>query len=187
MLFTCTACVATTRCTRTGIQLVEQPLAHGESWGYTSSSTITSGNSAAAAAADAVPIKKLVLTHPVQGQLGTIYLDLGSRPGKYAHAAHYTIRCGCAVRPADSTTTTAITSASTDADGSAQYQTPVVVLVASLGLPRVAGGARLLSHGELDTLVHEFGHALHSALSRTEFQHTSGTRSAVRLRLHTPV
>jgi mitochondrial intermediate peptidase len=123
-----------------------------------------------------VPIKKLVLTHPVQGQLGTIYLDLGSRPGKYAHAAHYTIRCGCAVRPTDDTATTTVSTQQQHA----QYQTPVVVLVASLGLPRVAGGARLLSHGELDTLVHEFGHALHSALSRTEFQHTSGTRSAVR-------
>jgi Zn-dependent oligopeptidase len=168
-------------CMSTGIQLVEQPLAPGETWGYTSTTTSYSDSSAAAAAAaaDAVPIKKLVLTHPVQGQLGTIYLDLGSRPGKYAHAAHYTIRCGCAVRPADDTTA-ATASTSISASGSAQYQTPVVVLVASLGLPRVAGGARLLSHGELDTLVHEFGHALHSALSRTEFQHTSGTRSAVR-------
>jgi mitochondrial intermediate peptidase len=128
-----------------------------------------------------VPIQKLVLTHPVQGQLGTIYLDLGSRPGKYSHAAHYTIRCGCAVRPADDVGSTATASTASAQQQHAQYQTPVVVLVASLGLPRVAGGARLLSHGELDTLVHEFGHALHSALSRTEFQHTSGTRSAVRL------
>ncbi len=38
-----------------------------------------------------------------------------------------------------------------------------------------SGNARvLLSHGEVQTLYHEFGHALHSLLSRTEFQHLAG-------------
>eukprot|EP00814_Leptocylindrus_danicus_P022119 CAMPEP_0116006180 /NCGR_PEP_ID=MMETSP0321-20121206/1582_1 /TAXON_ID=163516 /ORGANISM="Leptocylindrus danicus var. danicus, Strain B650" /LENGTH=215 /DNA_ID=CAMNT_0003474699 /DNA_START=532 /DNA_END=1175 /DNA_ORIENTATION=+ len=37
----------------------------------------------------------------------------------------------------------------------------------------------LLSHSEMETLFHEFGHALHSLLSRTSFQHLSGTRAAV--------
>jgi len=35
----------------------------------------------------------------------------------------------------------------------------------------------LLSHSELETLLHEFGHVLHSVLGRTQFQHLSGTRS----------
>jgi hypothetical protein len=34
----------------------------------------------------------------------------------------------------------------------------------------------MISHAEVETLFHEFGHALHSMLSRTEFQHLSGTR-----------
>lgn len=34
--------------------------------------------------------------------------------------------------------------------------------------------SRLMAHSEVETLFHEFGHALHSLLSRTEFQHVSG-------------
>ena len=37
----------------------------------------------------------------------------------------------------------------------------------------------LLTHQELETFLHEFGHAMHSVLSDTEFQHLSGTRGAM--------
>lgn len=36
------------------------------------------------------------------------------------------------------------------------------------------GARQMMSHAEVETLFHEFGHALQSLLSRTEFQHLSG-------------
>lgn len=47
-------------------------------------------------------------------------------------------------------------------------QTPVVALVANM----TQGGG--FSQPELETLMHEFGHALNSLLSRTHYQHLSG-------------
>ena len=82
---------------------------------------------------------------------GTIYLDLLNRRGKFGGAALFTLRCG---RKLD--------------DGS--YQLPKVALVANVS------AHDYLSFGDIETLSHEFGHALHSVLSRTDLQHLSGTR-----------
>eukprot|EP00977_Amphora_coffeiformis_P009276 scaffold2103_cov185-Amphora_coffeaeformis.AAC.21 len=92
--------------------------------------------------------------------LGILYLDLHPRAGKYGHAAHFTVRCGCVTNGADA-----------DAD-SAEYQSPIIALVCNLSSDR-----GVLSHGEVETVFHELGHALHSLLSRTQFQHLSGTRA----------
>ncbi|KAL4424571.1 hypothetical protein ABPG77_009155 [Micractinium sp. CCAP 211/92] len=96
-------------------------------------------------------VRKLEATHDADGFLGTIYLDLHRRPHKFPSAAHFTLRCG---RRRD--------------DGS--YQTPIVALVANMGQHSS------LAVSEVEMLFHEFGHALNSLLSRTEFQHLSGTR-----------
>ena len=90
--------------------------------------------------------------------LGTMYLDLHPRPGKYTHAAHFTVRCGCRISGPES-----------------EYQLPIVALVCNMN----SGAATLSSHGEVETLFHEMGHALHSLLSRTNFQHMAGTRAAM--------
>jgi mitochondrial intermediate peptidase len=85
-------------------------------------------------------------------------LDLHPRQGKYTHAAHFTVRGGCVV------------------DGpNSEYQLPIVALVCNMN----TGSASFSSHQEVETLFHEFGHAMHSLLSRTNFQHMSGTRAAM--------
>ncbi|KAI3835452.1 hypothetical protein MKX03_034542 [Papaver bracteatum] len=61
-----------------------------------------------------------------------------------------------------------------------EYQLPVVALVCNFKAPPGSSAARL-DHWEVETLFHEFGHALHSLLSRTDYQHFSGTRVALDL------
>lgn len=135
-----------------GIKMMEVELTAGERWDLADDDV--SGTSQ--------PIRKFEFLHDEEGPLGSLYLDLHPREGKYAHAAHFTVRCGCKMRD------------------SGEYQLPIVALVCNLS-PAYAkvGSTSLLSHSECETLYHEFGHALHSLLSRTVFQHLSGTRAAM--------
>jgi intermediate peptidase len=55
----------------------------------------------------------------------------------------------------------------------------VTALVCNFPKPGSDGSPPLLEHNEVVTFFHEFGHALHSVLSRTEYQHFSGTRTNV--------
>jgi thimet oligopeptidase len=75
-----------------------------------------------------------------------IVMDLFPRAGKYKHAMSYPLRPGRRLP-----------------DGS--WQQPVAVLVTNLTRPS-SDRPSLLRHTELITLFHEFGHALHSVLSR---------------------
>ncbi|CEG46451.1 mitochondrial intermediate [Plasmopara halstedii] len=86
--------------------------------------------------------------------LGYIYFDLYPRANKYNHAAHFTIRCGKRL-------------------SETSYQKPIVALVCNFS----KDSPSLLTHAEVETLFHEFGHAMHSLLSHSEFQHLSGTRA----------
>ena len=88
---------------------------------------------------------------------GVLTWQPNCRAGKSAGAAHFTLR-----------------SSRRQGDGSRQL--PLVALM--LNLP--PSGHQLLSHIETSALFHEFGHAMHSLLSRTHFQHFSGA-SALRL------
>eukprot|EP00884_Botryococcus_braunii_P022961 jgi/Botrbrau1/9349/Bobra.354_2s0008.2 len=88
--------------------------------------------------------------------LGQIYLDLHPRAGKFGHAAHFTLRCGRQLE-------------------NGERQTAVVALVCNL-----EGGPKApLTQQQVETLFHEFGHALHSLVSRTEYQHLAGTRGSL--------
>lgn len=77
---------------------------------------------------------------------GGIYLDLYPREGKYKHAAAWPVRGG-SLR---------------------SRRKPVSVLVTNFNREG-------LTHGELETLLHEFGHVLHGVLSKTHYLEHSGT------------
>jgi thimet oligopeptidase len=78
--------------------------------------------------------------------IGGIYLDLYPREGKYKHAAAWPVR---------------------GASGRERRQ-PISVLVTNFNRDG-------LTHDELETLLHEFGHVLHGVLSTTEYNQHSGT------------
>lgn len=80
-----------------------------------------------------------------------MWLMLCDRRGKVGGASHFTLRGGRRL-----------------SDGS--YQAPCVAMVCSFHTT----SSGLLSPDQAQTLFHEFGHALHSVLSRTEYQHHSG-------------
>ncbi|VFQ77549.1 unnamed protein product [Cuscuta campestris] len=101
---------------------------------------------------------KILLQHPNEGELGYLYLDLKSRMGKDPICAHFAIRGGRWV-------------------SDTEYQLPIVALVCDFSCPKST--SVMLNQQEVETLFHEFGHALHSLLSRTEYQHFSGTRAVL--------
>ncbi|KAL7509494.1 hypothetical protein ACHAXN_006480 [Cyclotella atomus] len=115
-------------------------------------------------------LRKFEFRHEVEGPLGTMYFDLHPRDGKFGHAAHFTIRCGRIRNSEDDEPSTAIKT----------HQLPIVALVCNLSpASSPESTTAVLSHSEVETLFHEFGHGLHSLLSRTSFQHLSGTRAAM--------
>jgi len=91
--------------------------------------------------------------------VGQFYLDLYARPGKRSGAWMDEVR-GRWSRP----------------EGA--LQTPVANLVCNFAAPVVLDGVQrpaLLSHGDVTTLFHEFGHGLHHLLTRVEDIGVAGT------------
>lgn len=97
--------------------------------------------------------------------LGTIYLDPFSRDYKFSGASHFTIRCGISNESEENNKVLLSDS-----------QLPIVGLLFNFG--RDKNNQLFLTPNQLETLYHEWGHALHSLLSRTKFQHLSGTRGS---------
>ena len=87
--------------------------------------------------------------------LGLFYLDMFPREGKYNHFAQFGIIEGKLL-----------------ADG--KYQRPVCSLVCNFPPPQ-PDKPSLLSHDEVETVFHEFGHAMHTILTRAKYARFSGT------------
>ena len=87
--------------------------------------------------------------------LGEFYLDLHPRPNKYGHAAQW-----------------GLVQHKVWSDGSVSL--PVAALVCNFAEPR-ADRPSLMSHDEVETFFHEFGHCLHTILSESKYYRFSGT------------
>lgn len=91
-----------------------------------------------------------------KGQLVShFYLDLFPRPGKYTHFAAFGFLGGRRLP-----------------DGG--YQTPVSSVVGNWQKP-LPGKQSLLSHDEVETFFHEFGHIMHQTLTRAPYNSIAGT------------
>jgi len=87
--------------------------------------------------------------------MGIFYLDMFPRDGKYNHFAQFDIIGGKAL-------------------GNGKYQRPTVALICNFP-PPADGKPSLLPHSDVETLFHEFGHAMHSILTRAKYSRFAGT------------
>lgn len=89
--------------------------------------------------------------------LGRFYLDLFPRPNKFGHAACFGIQSGKQYEHV--------------------YSLPCAALVCNLPKPPLDKPC-LLTHEEVQTIFHEFGHLLHMLLTTSPFIHFAGTSVA---------
>ena len=87
--------------------------------------------------------------------LGLFYLDMFPRDGKYNHFAQFGITEGKLLP-----------------DG--KYQRPVCALICNFPPPQ-PDKPSLMSHEEVETIFHEFGHAMHTILTQAKYSRFSGT------------
>ena len=86
--------------------------------------------------------------------LGLFYLDMFPREGKFNHFAQFDIISGKQL-----------------ADG--KYQRPTVALLCNFP-PATGDTPSLMTHSDVETLFHEFGHALHSIVTRAKYGRFAG-------------
>jgi thimet oligopeptidase len=87
--------------------------------------------------------------------LGLFYLDMFPREGKYNHFAQFGLVEGKRL-------------------AGGKYQRPTVALICNFPAP-AKDQPSLLAHSDVETLFHEFGHAMHSLMTRAKYSRFSGT------------
>jgi thimet oligopeptidase len=87
--------------------------------------------------------------------LGLFYLDMFPREGKYNHFAQFHLIQGKVM-------------------ASGKYQRPTVALICNFPSPS-KDKPSLLAHSDVETIFHEFGHAMHSMMTRAKYARFSGT------------
>ncbi len=90
--------------------------------------------------------------------IGYFYTDFIPRAGKYGHAAAFQQISGRVIN--------------------GDYNHPVSAIVANLTPPSADKGVSLLSHDDVQTIFHEFGHIMHQTLTRAKYASLSGSNVA---------
>jgi thimet oligopeptidase len=97
-----------------------------------------------------------VVTDSTTGEpLGMFYLDMFPREGKFNHFAQFDIISGKLLP-------------------NGKYQRPTVALLCNFP-PPTGDAPSLMTHQDVETLFHEFGHALHSIVTRAKYGRFAGT------------
>ena len=103
-------------------------------------------------------VRGLRIVDAASGQeIATVHVDLFPRDGKFSHAAAFEIVTG-RLMP----------------DGT--YRQPITAMVTNFTAP-TADSPSLLTHGEVVTFFHEWGHVLHMSLSQARFAQHAGART----------
>jgi thimet oligopeptidase len=101
-------------------------------------------------------LQLFIVTDSATGEpLGMFYLDMFPREGKFNHFAEFEIIGGKLL-------------------SNGKYQRPTVALLCNFPPPS-GDKPSLMTHTDVETLFHEFGHALHSITTRAHYARFSGT------------
>ncbi|ROW01723.1 hypothetical protein VSDG_02122 [Cytospora chrysosperma] len=147
-------------------------------------------------------VRRLDVISDTDGHVAVLYCDLFYREDKSPNPAHFTVRCSREIAEGElDEAASALQQALAgipefaspeDAanDGMAMArghngslkQLPTIALVCDFPQSEAAGNKpAFLTFGQMETLFHEMGHAIHSILARTSLQNVSGTRCATDL------
>ncbi|KUI62504.1 Mitochondrial intermediate peptidase [Cytospora mali] len=147
-------------------------------------------------------VRRLDVISDTDGHVAVLYCDLFYREDKSPNPAHFTVRCSREIAEgeldeAESALQQAVAGRPEFAspeevvnDGMAMSrgqnglfkQLPTIALVCDFPQSEAAGNKpAFLTFGQMETLFHEMGHAIHSILARTSLQNVSGTRCATDL------